>query len=286
MTRALQADAVQLRERFTAFALRTDLLEDMARMAGIEEVREVAASMKAARFGSSIEVEKQEEDLPPAALAAVRRAMSRAERLWDEFELQIRAGILSGSIASFEAGAQGPMRQMGFRGSFELRNPRVLDYLSTRANMLAGGVSDSSFDAIVETITRGFYVDGKNPIEVARDLRGEFNNLSGPRSRTIARTESLIASEQGLYEQHYSIGAEANQWFCISGPTSREWHIEVNREIVPIFEPFRVRNSEGGVDEMLHAGDPTAHVSNLANCTCATGAIIETSDAQEPWLGD
>lgn len=285
----LREASVELRDQFVQFARRTDLLEDQARMANIES-EPVAASLEAfdaieETNGHLAETMKQDEDLPPAALRAVERSLSRAERLWQEFELKLRASILSNTIRAFEAGAAGPFRQIGFKGSFDLRNPKVLDYLSTRANMLAGGVSDTTFDAIRNTITRGFYVDGKNPIEVARDLRGQFDFLSGPRSRNIARTETGIASEQGLYEQHYSIGVESKMWISIGDNLTRESHLAVNRTVVPIFDTFKVR-SNSGIDEMLHPLDPTASPENICQCRCGSGAVIETSEISEPWTGD
>lgn len=284
LIREMRVAAVELRDDFIAMARRTDLLEDIHRMAGAEEGRFAEAAR--ASGGSAHTTKQSDVDLPAAALRAVELALQRSRRFWDEFELQLRASLLSGSIRSFEAGAQGPINQIGFEGTFELRNPKVLDYLLTRANMLSGGIADTTFDAIRNTIVRGFYVDMKNPLDVARDLRAQFEFLGGPRSRNIARTETLIASEQGLYEQHYSIGVESKIWLSIADQLTRDSHLEVNRSVVNIFEPFQVRNATGGFDEMLHPGDPTASPENLCHCRCGSGGVIETSEASAPWLGD
>lgn len=292
----MRAASLELEEQFASFLDRGDVLLDQYRMAGLEESSAKVASWKAIavldRYRGIAEIEEHSSEtqkadpLPPEALAAVRRALARAQRYWEDFELRLKASLVSETVRSFEAGAQGPIKQMGFTGTFDLKNPRVLDYLETRANMLAGGISDTTFDAMINTITRGFYVDGKNPLDVARDLRAQFDFLSGYRSRNIARTETLIASESGLYEQHYSIGAEGKQWFSVADDRTRESHLEVNRKIVPIFEPFMVRNNSGGFDEMLHPGDGTASPENVCQCRCGSGAIIETTEASAPWLGD
>jgi len=259
---------VALRENFTRFLNSSDLLADMAR-----EGRRLEPS-------SNGQQTKAEVDVPADVAAIVARALNRARPLWDEFEANVRASLLSEEIKAFEAGAQGAMRQIGFQGVFDLQNPRVLDYLATRTNMLAGGISDTSFDAIRETIIKGFFVEGRGPLDVARDLRNEFSFLSGPRSRTIARTETLIATEQGQFEQWYVIGVEQKRWMSVRDANTRPWHLEADGQTVDLFEPFIVNG-----EEMMHVGDPTASPENIINCLCGDGPVIDTGTVRQPWLG-
>jgi len=249
----LNAEAVALRNAFTRFLNSSDILEDLAR----EQRRVEPSTNGKAVHGTKAAVD----DLPPELLAIVTRALNRARPLWDDFEASIRAELLSEEIKAFEAGAQGAMRQIGFQGVFDLKNPRVLDYLATRTNMLAGGVSDTSFDAIRDTITKGFFVDGKGPLDVARDLKNEFDFLTSARARGIARTETLIASEQGAFEQFYVIGVEQKRWMSVRDENTRPWHLDADGQTVDLFEPFIVNG-----EEMMHVGDPTASPENIINC--------------------
>jgi Uncharacterized protein, homolog of phage Mu protein gp30 len=274
--RILQAQAVELRENFTRFLNSSDLLADLAREQRRLEPSENGKSTTGVQL-----YEGAKADVPADVAAIVARALNRARPLWDDFEASVRASLLSEEVKAFEAGATGAMRQIGFQGVFDLKNPRILDYLETRANMLAGGISDTSFDAMRETIIKGFFEEGKNPLDVARDLRNEFGFLSGPRSRTIARTETLIATEQGQFEQWAVIGVEKKRWMSVLDVNTRPWHREANGQEVELFEPFIVNG-----EEMMHVGDPTASPENLINCLCGDGPVIDTGNIREPWLGE
>lgn len=276
--RKLRSSSAVLAEEFAAYLERGDVLEGMARAAAAMEVEPAAKALVI------VERAQKARRIPPDARRMVDRALAGAAGIWDQFEATITTDLGAASVGTFEAGSQTAIRQLGFTGSFNLRNPRVLDYLETRANMLAGAVADTTFEAIRDTITQGFFVEGRGPIDVARDLRNEFSFLSGPRSRNIARTETLVVQEQGQFEQYYQVGVARKKW--LANPGARPGHAKANGQVVDIFEPFLVDNDEGVAEELMHPGDPTGSPSNICQCRCATAPIAEAADLGDPWLGD
>lgn len=272
--------AIRLQRKFEQFLVDRDLLEDMAREA--ERLKPEANGN-----GKSLVVHgvKRAEPIPDEVLRLVEQALARASPLFTELELELDAGLLSESIRAYESANQGVIRQVGLRGSFNLRNPRILDALASRANLLAGDVADTTFDAIKETIARKFFLEGRGPIEVARSLRNEFEFLSAKRSVMIARTETGVVSEMGAFEQYAEIGVEFKRWLSALVEQTRPGHRKASGQVVGLFEPFIVDDEDGNPEEMLHPLDPDASPGNVINCLCSSGPVLE-SVIREPWLGE
>jgi hypothetical protein len=252
--------AVTLRNEFGRFLADRDLLDDMAREAAQRDV--------ASGNGKALHVlgVKRADPVPEEVDHLVERALARSKGLFTKLELDLEAALLSESIAAYETGAGGIIRTVGLSGSFNLRNPLILDALSVRANKLAGDVADTTFDAIKETIARRFFVDGEGVEEVSRALRNEFDFLSTIRSRAIARTETGIVTEMGAFEQYAEIGVEKKKWLSALVEQTRTGHRKANGQTVGLFEPFLVEDADGNPEEMLHPMDPDASPSNVVNC--------------------
>lgn len=266
--RAPRENALRKRIKATANVLRDDFADFIESSRVFDDLARLAEQSTKAR-------------LPASVRAVVERALARSRDDFSKFRVDLSSDLFEESIKSYEAGATLPIKQMGLSGKFNLRNPGVLDTLSERANMLAGDVSDTLFDAIVETIGQEFFIEGLGPEEVARALRDEFSFMSVNRSRTIARTETLVVTEQAQFEQYAALGVERKRWIAaIHDDRTREAHREAHGQEVELFDPFIV-----GGEELLHPGDPNGSPENIINCRCADGPVVETTSLGEPWLG-
>lgn len=114
---------------------------------------------------------------------------------------------------------------------------------------------------------------GYNANKTADLLRKEWGELSRARARTIARTETVRASNVASI-----IGAEKIQrdtglvlqkeWITTIDGNEREAHKQANGNKVPLNSRFNV---DGELLE--HPGDPDAKPENTINCRCALGYV-------------
>jgi HK97 family phage portal protein len=115
--------------------------------------------------------------------------------------------------------------------------------------------------------------EGLGADEVARRIRGLYQEYTTSRSRTIARTEvnrivSAItqenfqgASDAGLFEQ--------KEWLAVGDMKTRDDHGVADVQRVPVSKPFRV-----GPDFMMYPGDRTASAGNTVNCRCTIIPVL------------
>jgi hypothetical protein len=206
------------------------------------------------------------------------------EGIFEEYRLRV-AGDLNGSaVRSYNLSGQNTLVTLGGRGNFELRNPRILAALEERANMLAGGVVDSVFDGIRDTIRVGLYDERKGVEEIARRLSDRFDILERSRARMIARTETLVAIERATQESFVENGIAEKQWAAaILNPTPpRPSHMAAHGQTVRVLEPFKVGDSN-----LMHPGDPDGPAKEIINCRCDELAMIpEFLDVTELWMGE
>ena len=200
------------------------------------------------------------------------------------WQLELEAILGQQELAAFNLGAKGARATLGIRGSFNLRNPFIVQTLQDRANMLAGAIADSTFERMKTVFAEGFYVHGESPLEVAKTLSAEFDFLARDRAKLVARTEGLVVSSQGQQMLYTASGVEFKRWLTTLDGLERETHFEAHGQIVPINEPFEV-----GDEAMQHPGDPGADIKEVANCRCAHIAVVQASQMfseANVWAGD
>ena len=200
------------------------------------------------------------------------------------WQLELEAILGKQALAAYNLGGQGARATLGVRGAFKLRNPFIVDSLRDRANLLAGGIADDTFERLKTVFAEGFYVAGESPLEVAKTLRGEFDFLARDRSELVARTEGLVITSQGQQTLYKASGVEFKRWLTTLDGLERLTHFEAHGQIVPIDQPFLV-----GDEEMQHPGDPSADIKEVANCRCAHIAVVSASQVfseANVWAGD
>lgn len=214
----------------------------------------------------------------------VEGAIARwAGPLFDRFKLEYFVPLERAARGAFSKGAVQGAAKIGIHGSFDLRNPRVLQAIGDRANMLSGDVADTTFDEIKSVIARGFYDDRLGPPDVARRLAAEFDFLTRTRSMLIARTETLVAQSSGAFRQYEEIGVRGKDWLETDDGRTRTSHQRVKS--VAIDEPFRLEDEKGRVSYLMFPGDPDGPPAEICNCRCDHAPIVEEGRSGGFWDG-
>lgn len=191
--------------------------------------------------------------------------------LWrdiEEMQAEMRLSLNKAAFTTYNAGATTAIYKVGLKGTFNLTNPKIATMLSTRANMISGEVGKELFDGIISTVTKGFVEQGLNPLELAKVLTDEFDSLSLFRARAIARTETLVATERAQADMFTAVGVERKRWIATLDEITRLSHLKAHGQIVDMDEPFELESDYGGVDELMHPGDPEGPPEQVINCRC------------------
>ncbi len=94
------------------------------------------------------------------------------------------------------------------------------------------------------------------------------------RANTIARTETHNAAMFASLETANDFADEQSvvmlkAWSPTVDDRSREYHaVMENADAIPMDETFQVENPNGGHDEMIGPGDPSAPPEQVINCRC------------------
>ena len=90
------------------------------------------------------------------------------------------------------------------------------------------------------------------------------------RTETVARTETMRASNAGGFQLYKDWGVQKKEWLATGDNRTRDSHAAANGQTVNIDEPFTI----GGVP-MMYPGDPSAPIHEFANCRCTTVPVFE-----------
>lgn len=168
--------------------------------------------------------------------------------------------IHSAASSSLQAGADDAIEQVpqsiDFGVSFDLENPRAVDYLRDRAAEQVAGINDTTRGQL-QTIIADGVEQGQTYSEVAATIRETFDGFGGSRAQTIAVTEAASGYVAG------SLAAAADM--ADAGLTmEKSWLKEEDA-----CDEVCIPNADQGYiayDETFESGDdgPPAH----PNCRC------------------
>lgn len=155
-------------------------------------------------------------------------------------------------------------------GFSETMRQLIEQYFQTDILNTSEGITDTTKD-LIRAIFTDAYALGEGIEDIVKKL--ENTELSRIRSRMIARTESVTASNTGAVIVAKSTGLDLNkEWLAASDDRVRHFHREENRTIVHLEDYFQV-----GPDKMQHPGDKggtngnlPVSAANLINCRCTT----------------
>lgn len=212
-------------------------------------------------------------------LQELKRAVERAS---EEFDRLLASEIKSAQESSFERGKETVDRTLtdaiGAPASLAGISRTQLLVAQGYSADLVQGLSGAMRDRLNATLSRAF-LGGKSVTEIMQEVgrsigQGQFGVISR-RAETIYRTEVLrvqsIATQARL-EQAKARGVDAKKMWVHAGTPAkpRSWHLAINRQTVPVDEPFQIPGGGpgGASEELMFPRDPAASAENTVNCGC------------------
>ena len=144
-------------------------------------------------------------------------------------------------------------------------NPRVADGLE-RYKFEASEKTKARVNNEINGILSEGYREGWGHRDVASRIQKRFTDLSTYESRRIAQTEINTTRNFTQYNRMVDDEMEYKIWHSAHDSRTRQSHIEVDEEIVPINEKF----SNG----LMYPGDKSGPIEEWVNCRCSHAAYI------------
>lgn len=110
------------------------------------------------------------------------------------------------------------------------------------------------------------YREGKGINKVANDITQRFDQLASWEARRIARTEINTSHNQATRDQYKEDGVEYTQWIAAGDDRTRDSHVDVDGEIIPIDGKY----SNG----LAFPGDTSGPLEEWINCRCSNAPFV------------
>ena len=110
------------------------------------------------------------------------------------------------------------------------------------------------------------YREGKGINKVANDITRRFDQLSSWEARRIARTEINTSHNQATRDQYREDGVEYTQWIAAGDDRTRDSHVDVDGEIIPMGGKY----SNG----LEYPGDMSGPIEEWINCRCSNAPFV------------
>lgn len=153
----------------------------------------------------------------------------------------------------------------------------VLDWLRTKAGTKINGITQTTLQQVRQQLEKGVLAGAGIP-ELAKRIKGLYQEYYENRSTVIARTEVIAASNLGAVAGATQTGLQLRkEWIATRDPRTREEHLKADGQIVGKDDPFIVWG-----ERLDYPGDAShATAKNLIQCRC-TVAFIYDEEVEKP----
>lgn len=226
---------------------------------------------------------EEPEDEPEDESTGRRARTARAEKITaadvDRILRAIKSGPLEAAIEPVVADvveAFGESAALAFGSSFDLLDPRVVDFVRHRGAERMVGVADVTKRKVARALRAGIE-EGEGINALADRVSGVFRSSRGARSVAIARTETVRSSNFGNLEGMRQAGVEGKQWLSTRDADVRDTHAEMDGQIQSVDDDF-VSTSGATGPYPGEFSDPAESV----NCRCTTIGAEMKSQRGDP----
>jgi HK97 family phage portal protein len=197
---------------------------------------------------------------------------------------------MTGANADFVAKAKPIMRQIikdqaaleidnfNFGISFDLEDPKVVDWIQQRGLESAAEINDTTKTKLKDTLSQGIEA-GESIPDLAKRISAVYDEAKGSRAEKIARTETIAASNQANLETYRQVEAQTGAkikkaWLSAEDERTRESHIKAGENYsqdkpIGTEEDFYVGAGHGSAPAQI--GRPEEDI----NCRCSVMPVIE-----------
>ena len=121
-------------------------------------------------------------------------------------------------------------------------------------------------DTSIKTLLTEGYQSGKGINYVANLLTKRFDQLTTWESKRIARTEIHNSHNTAVMDTYNEIGVEYTMWISADDDRTRDSHLEINGEIIPMGGTY----SNG----LKYPGDTDGPIEEWINCRCSNAPYV------------
>ena len=124
----------------------------------------------------------------------------------------------------------------------------------------------SRVDSQINQIITDGYRSGKGINDVANSLNQRFDQLTSWESKRIARTEIHNSHNTAVMDTYQELGVEYTMWIAAEDERTRDSHLEINGEIIPMGGEY----SNG----LKYPGDTSGDIEEWINCRCSNAPFV------------
>lgn len=157
-------------------------------------------------------------------------------------------------------------------GSFDMTDPRVIEFLATNAKRAGWSITDTAYES-VRTALMDSLADGLSIPKIAEKIKLLFDGMKKSKAENIARTETLKASNRGLYEgMVQSEVVEGVQWLTTEDDRTCQHCMDMDGKTMAMGKPFFEEGakhtwSDGSTSVFDYEEIITPPLHNLCRCT-------------------
>jgi HK97 family phage portal protein len=164
------------------------------------------------------------------------------------------------------------LNDLGFGISFNLQVPGIQEKLMKSLEKSASEIIQTTRKDVYDQLLEGIQ-NGEGIPELANRMKTLFEETYKNRSETIARTETISATNYAGLEAAKQVGITKKQWLTSADERVRPTHAAADGQIRNIDEPFNVGN-----DELMFPGDKNGSPEEIINCRCTIILMPEEGD--------
>jgi len=171
---------------------------------------------------------------------------------------------------AYASGIDRAIALMGVEISFDVDNPAAVEFLRNKTMRFAEQVNQTTINDLKQQLIAGFQ-NGESIDEIAERVRDVFNFATESRSRRIARTEIIGATNAGIEDTFKeSQVVEYKEWLTARDELVRDAHAAADGQAVKLNEVFDV-----GGEALKFPGDPDGSPENIVNCRCTLLPVLK-----------
>lgn len=162
---------------------------------------------------------------------------------------------------------------------FDAADPRVEAWLGSRIDRFSHSITTTTKEAIRKQLEQA-HIAGEGIPAIRNRIQSVFTTATRSRATTIARTEMVSASNQGLLEAAAQSGiVQGKRWLAALDERVRDTHADAHgryqSQPISLFEEFEV-----GGDRMLAPGQGSLAEENI-NCRCTMVEVLDVDRMDE-----
>ncbi len=156
---------------------------------------------------------------------------------------------------------------------FNLFEPNILRAVEKRVRFFADSVNKNTAELIRVELEQAFK-QGESISDISKRVDKVFNFSQDFRSKRIAQTEVIGATNSGQVMAYHEAGVEQKEWISARDSSVRDSH-KIDGQTVTLTQSFKTKDG----NHLQYPGDRSsgAPASDLINCRCTVLPVIRTN---------